>query len=196
MMRSIGGFALIVLLVSSPMWAADFRQSNWGDSAEAVMASETAVLHHQRSEEIAFVDSSIEGINGGVIYLFEDQRLVRGVYVSRQDYAGGEGVLADFERIKSHFNERLGRVGEEQATLGLGLALDTLHEDAVVQGTHVHGGTPCGFVLAAGTFGSMVRFKRNAANGGGVAHPYVGVQLATGRGASRASPAFFARCPT
>ena len=114
MTPSIRVFALTALLVPTSMWAADFRQSDWGDTAEEVVASETATLHHQRPEEIAYVDSSIEGIDGGVIYLFEHGRLVRGVYVSRSEYEGGAGVLADLERMKRHLAEVLGSAGEEE----------------------------------------------------------------------------------
>ena len=112
-MPSIRTFFVAALLVPASLWGADFRQSNWGDGAEDVMAAETATLHHRRPEEIAFVDSSIEGIDGGVIYLFEKGRLVQGVHVSRQDYSGGEGVLADLERMRAHFSEVLGETGEE-----------------------------------------------------------------------------------
>ncbi len=110
---SIRAFALAALLVPTSVWAADFRQSNWGDTAEDVMASETATLHHQDPEEIAYVDSSIEGIDGGVIYLFEYGRLVRGVYVSRSEYKGGAGVLADLDRMRAYLAEVLGSAGEE-----------------------------------------------------------------------------------
>ncbi len=110
---SIRTFALIVLLLTPSLWGADFRRSNWGDTAEDVVTSETATMHHQRADEIAYVDASIEGISGGVIYLLEDGRLVRGVYVSRSEYQGGEGVLADFELMKTHFADVLGSSGDE-----------------------------------------------------------------------------------
>ncbi len=79
----------------------------------AVKAAETATFHHEREDEMAFTDSSIDGIDGGIIYLFDRGRLVRGLYVSRNEYAGGEGVLRDFEKLKAHYVELLGSEGHE-----------------------------------------------------------------------------------
>lgn len=105
---------MLVALVPLASWSADFRQSSWGDSPQAVLAAESAPLHHQREGEIAFIDSSIEGIDGGVIYLFEHQQLVRGVYVSRDQYSGGEDVLEDFARLIASFEETLEAQGVEE----------------------------------------------------------------------------------
>lgn len=106
--------AMLLALVPLASWGADFRQSSWGDSPQAVLAAETAPLHHQKDGEIAFIDSSIEGIDGGVIYLFERRQLVRGVYVSRDDYSGGEGALEDRARLRAHFDDVLDIAGVEE----------------------------------------------------------------------------------
>jgi hypothetical protein len=104
--------ALMLALLPSVAQAADFRGSSWRDSPDQVAAAETATLHHRNADEIAYLDSSIEGIDGGVIYLFDEGQLVQVVHVSRNDYAGGEGVLDDFERMRSHYAEILGAEGE------------------------------------------------------------------------------------
>jgi hypothetical protein len=105
---------LMLVLLPSMAQAADFRGSSWGDSPDQVAANETAILHHRNADEIAFLDSSIEGIDGGVIYLFDDGRLVQVVHVSRREYTRGEGVLDDFERMRSHYAEILGAEGERE----------------------------------------------------------------------------------
>jgi hypothetical protein len=96
----------------SPSPEADFRASRWGDTVEQVRAVETAPFHHLGDDELAYTDSSVEGIDGGIVYLFERGRLVRGVYVSRQDYPAGAGAPEAYERLKAHFDTTLGRVGE------------------------------------------------------------------------------------
>ncbi len=100
----MGCLLLVASAASASPRAADFRAASWGDSPEVVRAGETAEFHHQGNDEIAYVDGSIEGISGGILYLFEDGRLVRGLYVSRDDY----------ERLREHLDELLGTSGEEQ----------------------------------------------------------------------------------
>lgn len=102
---------LLLVLLPSLAQAADFRASSWRDSPDQVAAAETATLHHRNADEIAYVDSSIEGIDGGVIYLFDAGELIQVVHVSRDGYPGGEGVWDDFERMRSHYAEILGSEG-------------------------------------------------------------------------------------
>lgn len=109
-----GAVALAATLLGAPARAADFRFSNWGDSLAAVRQAETAPFHHQRTDELAFVDSEIDGIDGGIIYLFERGLLVQGVYVSRDEYRGGEGAMDDYSRMRHHFEAVLGATGEEE----------------------------------------------------------------------------------
>lgn len=99
--------------LSTAARAADFRFSEWGDSSEAVRRAETAELHHRSAEELAFTDHGIDGIDGGILYLFERDRLVTGIYVSRESYPEGAGVLEDYEALRAHLERRLGRAGEE-----------------------------------------------------------------------------------
>jgi hypothetical protein len=106
--------AAMIATAAAAAEGADFRYSNWGDSMADVKAAETATFHHEGEDEMAFTDSSIEGIDGGIIYLFDRGRLVRGLYVSRNEYAGGDGVLQDFERMKSYYSDRLGAEGREE----------------------------------------------------------------------------------
>lgn len=103
-----------VCFLAMPLEAADFRFSTWGDPMAMVRQAETAVFHHQRTDELAFTDSGIDGIDGGIIYLFERGLLVQGVYVSRDEYRGGLGVMDDFRRMRKHFDETLGVEGEEE----------------------------------------------------------------------------------
>lgn len=91
----------------------DFRGSEWGDSMDEVQRRESARFHHRSEDELAFTDGSIEGIDGGIVYVFERDRLVTGVYVSRESYPNGAGAFEDYEILRRHFEEELGRAPEE-----------------------------------------------------------------------------------
>lgn len=92
---------------------ADFRNASWGDSIDRAMRSETAIFHHRSDDELAFTDDSLEGIDGGILYLFERGRLVTGLYVSREGYPAGAGVLEDYATLRRHLARRLGEPGAE-----------------------------------------------------------------------------------
>ena len=105
------GLAL-ALAAAAQLAAAGFRGSMWADTVDEVRAVETATFHHVAEDELAYTDASVEGISGGIIYLFEDGLLVRGVYVSRDKYEGGDGALADYARLRDYFEGELGKPGE------------------------------------------------------------------------------------
>ena len=91
----------------------DFRNASWGDSIDRAMRSETATFHHRSDDELAFTDDSLEGIDGGILYLFDRGRLVTGLYVSREGYPGGVGALEDYATLRRDLERRLGGASDE-----------------------------------------------------------------------------------
>lgn len=91
----------------------DFRGSEWGDSMDEVQLRESAPLHHRADDELAFTDDSLEGIEGGIVYVFERNRLVTALYVSRQAYPAGAGAFEDYETLRADLEEQLGPAAEE-----------------------------------------------------------------------------------
>lgn len=107
------GVATVEVAATESAMKGDFRNSTWGDSIDEARRSETADFHHQSEDELAFTDTSLEGIDGGILYLFERGRLVTGLYVARHEYLGGEGVLEDYRTLRRHLERRLEAPGEE-----------------------------------------------------------------------------------
>ncbi len=93
----------ICLIACAYGFGGDFRNNNWGDSKSDVRKAEKSPFHHERSNELAYFNSEIPGIIGGVIYYFKDDRLDGGKFVSRNSNRTPEETYRDYLKLQTYF---------------------------------------------------------------------------------------------
>jgi hypothetical protein len=104
---------LTLLLCTTLAGAADFRGVDWGASHKQVRASEDLPLHHDMEDNIAFWNFKVAGVPAGLLYHFEDDKLVLARYISRHTTPHAEEDHADYLAFQVHFDAELGAHDEE-----------------------------------------------------------------------------------
>lgn len=102
------------LLVAAVAGASDFRGLSWGASKDEVRRVEKHPLHHDLEDEIAYGDFELGGVEAGLVYTFEDGKLIRAHFLSRSPAGDAAGKLGDFRTWKSLFDEHFDSPSEEE----------------------------------------------------------------------------------
>ena len=102
------------LAIAAQGRASDFRGHAWGASPEEVKALERHDLHHDIDGELAYWNFQFAGVEAGLVYTFEDGRLVRAHFLSRNPTTDPEEDLADYRAFQALLTEHHGEpVAEE-----------------------------------------------------------------------------------
>lgn len=98
----------VAVLLPSIAFAADFRESNWGDSSAQVMAAERGKLAEKSASSLTYRDS-IFGRPIAVIYQFEEDHLVGGTYYNLSRYKEPRKFQYDYKKAREFLSNRHGK---------------------------------------------------------------------------------------
>ena len=93
----------------------DFRQTRWGMSPNEVRKSETETAPFADMEGVLSYQGTIGGVGAVIFYLFQDNRLERGVY-SIEPVDPGD-VIGDYQAVRSFLFELHGQPPVEKLNL-------------------------------------------------------------------------------
>jgi len=99
---------LALLCVAADGSAAGFRGVEWGAGKAEVLAIEKHQLHHDIDGEVAYWNFEFAGVEAGLVYTFDDGKLVRAHYLSRHRTNDPSEDLADYESFKGALDEHFG----------------------------------------------------------------------------------------
>lgn len=106
--------AALFLFGTTAAEAGGFRGVEWGASKAEVRATEKHQLHHDLDDEIAYWNFQFAGIEAGLVYTFEDGKLVRAHYLSRHRTEHPSEDLDDYRTFQRQLDEHFGaHVSEE-----------------------------------------------------------------------------------
>ena len=108
LLRSTIILTLVALGMTGVAAAAGFRGVEWGASKEEVLATEKHQLHHELEDEIAYWNFEFAGIEAGLVYTFEEGKLVRAHYLSRHRTSHPSEDLADYRTFQRQLDEHFG----------------------------------------------------------------------------------------
>lgn len=106
---------MIMVLVSVISFASesfDFRNSNWGMTKEEVKASEKMNILYEDDKHIFFEDATVARMKFSISYIFSDNKLISGVYLSKEKYSNSNEYDVDFYKIKNVLDGKYGFVEE------------------------------------------------------------------------------------
>ena len=92
---------------------AAFRKAIWGSSKEDIKKLETNEIAHE-SDDAIFYKTSIWGLDCSAIYIFADNKLVRGRYYFTPDHTNKTDFIDDFKKMKSLLTEKYGDPIDDQ----------------------------------------------------------------------------------
>jgi hypothetical protein len=119
--------------------ASDFRGLEWGASPAEVRAVEKYPIHHDLEHEIAYWNFELAGVPAGLVYTFEDGKLVSAHFLSRHRTTDPAADLADYQAFERHFDEHFGEHAGERWVWADGAEHDPSEQtlDAVTSGAAV-----------------------------------------------------------
>jgi len=126
----IAGIALITLLVTGTGLAegqADFREVEWGMSPDQVKETELSNQLTGEMPAVLIYEGEVAGIKASIFYLFDDSKLIRGIYsieTGEQDT-----IVKDYETIRTSMLKQYGEPAEEKMGLEKELSTDELNPD-------------------------------------------------------------------
>lgn len=94
--------------------AGGFRGNEWGASKAQVKAREKYTLHHDMPGELAYFAFKVAGVDAGLVYKFEHDRLVSAYFMSRHRTPEPEEDWADYEAFRMQFDEHFGEHSEQE----------------------------------------------------------------------------------
>lgn len=105
------GAALLLgcLASTTAALAGGFRGNEWGAAKSEVKAREKYTLHHDMPGELAYFAFQLAGVDAGLIYKFEDDRLVGAYFTSRHRTTDAEEDWADHQAWLALFDEHYGK---------------------------------------------------------------------------------------
>ena len=118
-MRSVRTLLVLSLVVvagwplRSSAEPSGFRGFAWGTTQAEVKKAEKLPMHHDIKGEISYWNFKLAGYPSGVIYTFENERLVRAHYMSRNRTSDTAEDYANYQAYQRHFDQELGPHFEE-----------------------------------------------------------------------------------
>jgi hypothetical protein len=107
------------MTIAASIWAGDFRNAKWGMTQAQVAGSESTPPKPVRmgeSQTALHLESTVvEGLQAGVFYVFQNDRLVRAKYVFLADHADLNEYVADFKRIEQDWMDKFGQPSNTRA---------------------------------------------------------------------------------
>jgi len=104
---------------------ADFREVSWGMSQDQVKKTESSSLLTGEMPGIQIYEGEINGIKASIFYLFDQDKLVRGIYsieTGEQDT-----IVKDYETVRTFMLKQYGEPAEEKMGLEKELSTDNLN---------------------------------------------------------------------
>jgi len=105
---------LLLLLISIPAWAEDFRNTKFGMSPQEVQATEEDADWETPEEGVLAFDMKLAGYEVSAGYIFVDKRLVRGVYLIVEVHQNDNDYLSDFEYLNRLLTKKYGNPKESE----------------------------------------------------------------------------------
>jgi hypothetical protein len=107
-----GVFIIIIIPITAGVveGGTDFREVNWGMSPEQAKKTEPGDKLTGEMPAVLIYEGEIAGIKASIFYLFDDSKLIRGLYsidTSRQDT-----IVIDYETIRAFLLEQYGEPDE------------------------------------------------------------------------------------
>ena len=99
---------LCCLAPATTALAGGFRGNEWGVAKSEVKAREKYTLHHDRPGELAYFAFELAGVEAGLVYKFQDDRLVSAYFMSRHRTNDPEADYADYKTWQARFDEHYG----------------------------------------------------------------------------------------
>lgn len=121
-MRSVG--LVILLSMSLPCAADDFRSAAFGSTRDEVRASEDGVEWVEHEQGLAF-ETQISGIDAHAVYIFAGDVFVRGTYLITERHANKTAHISDFDNIANLLVLKYGEPDE-----GDSIWLNDLYKDS------------------------------------------------------------------
>jgi len=121
---------VITLLLTGPGLAkgdADFREVDWGMSQDQVKKTELSSALFGEMPGLLIYEGEIAGIKTSIFYLFDEDKLVRGLYsieTGEQDK-----IIKDYGTIRTFMLKHYGEPAEEKMGLEKDLSTDDLNPD-------------------------------------------------------------------
>jgi hypothetical protein len=113
--------AVVPFLVLPALAAAqtDFRKASWGMSQVQVMAAEPDQPHQIQMSGgetvVEYHGRKIGAFDGRVLYIFAQDKLVRGKFLLDADHTDENQFIADFRAIEPMLKEQYGKADEDRA---------------------------------------------------------------------------------
>lgn len=122
MTRSPAAASLVILLLAYPVLAQDFRKAAWGMTQAQVLATEPvrpAEVRQENGEVVVRYElpDSVKtaDLNGRLIYIFANDKLVRAKYVSNAEHSDLNDFIVDFRAVEPVLMEKYGEPVNERA---------------------------------------------------------------------------------
>lgn len=130
----IFGVVALCSLAAAAAGAGGFRGNEWGASQSEVKALEKHPLHHDRPGELAYFGFQLAGVEAGLVYRFEEDRLVSAYYLSRHRTPDPEEDYADYRTWLEAFDQHFGEHAEQEWVWREGVEPAAEGLDAVTSG--------------------------------------------------------------
>lgn len=111
-MKKISIFLLFTIIIQIA-YSQDFRNSEWGDSREKVITTETEKPLEQEKEYIVY-KTIIAGMDAFAAYYFIENQLVRGIYLINQSHSNWNLYYQDYIRLQELLVEKYGDFVHEE----------------------------------------------------------------------------------
>jgi len=109
----------IAFLVFTASAQTDFRNASWGMTQAQVMAAEPGRPHEVRMSNgatiVEYHPRKIGPFDGRVLYIFAQDKLVRGKFLVEAEHDNANEFIADFRAIEPMLKEQYGRADEDRA---------------------------------------------------------------------------------
>ena len=99
---------LFLLVNTTPSVSADFRNSEWGMSKEQVKSTEKLELVNEDTDTISYIETVVE-YPALLVYKFNDNRLIWGLYSFNQVNNNDDGYLEDFLKFENAISSKYGK---------------------------------------------------------------------------------------
>lgn len=85
----------------------DFREGNWGDSAETIKEREEAELLEDSEEGLAY-NTQVLGMNMIGCYLLDNNKLYQGIYILQDYYQDENEYIETYHKLQDGLKEKYG----------------------------------------------------------------------------------------
>ncbi|MCK4620598.1 MAG: hypothetical protein KAT62_00125 [Desulfuromonadales bacterium] len=108
-------FILLLIILFCPVYSmsSDLRNSNWGDSQDAVRHSEKSELVHDKIGQLGYI-GKISGIDVAILFIFIEDKLARVIYNNQEKHFKANNFIDDYKKFKELLTKKYGEPNEDK----------------------------------------------------------------------------------